>query len=351
MNTIDDIYNELKSNFESEAGMALNDGGDMALRFRALAAQLVSLQAQAEFVQRQCFPQTATGEALDAHATQRGLTRIPAVKAAGTLRFSLGSAAAADITVPEGTRCLSPDEKVFTVTADTVIDAGETYCDAPAEAELAGAQGNVGADSVIFMELPPLGVVSVTNPAAFEGGRDAESDEKLRDRIMASFSSVKNSGSAAYYVDNALAVDGVAAATVQPRYRGRGTVDVIIASEAGSPSEQLLTMVDNSLRARKEICVDVLVKAPTTRSVSIDAEISAGSGYDADEVCLAVENALRAHFDGRLLGRGVSLAELGSIIYGVEGVENYLINTPAADVAANAAELPVLNTLSVSEAE
>ena len=350
MNTIDDIYNELKSDFESEAGMTLNDGGDMALRFRALAAQLCSLQAQAEFVQRQCFPQTATGETLDAHASQRGITRIPAVKAVGTLRFSLGSPAAADITVPEGTRCISPDEKIFAVTEDTVITAGDSYCDAPAEAELAGTQGNVGANSVIFMELPPLGVVSVTNPAAFEGGRDAESDEKLRSRVMASFSSVRNSGSAAYYIDNALAVDGVAAATVQPRYRGRGTVDVIIASEEGTPSQQLMALVDRRLYARKEICVDVQVKAPITRSVSIDAEISVGSGYDADAVCLAVENAIRAHFGGKLLGRGVRLVELGSIIYGVEGVENYLINTPAADVVANAAELPVLNTLSVSEA-
>ena len=60
---------------------------------------------------------------------------------------------------------------------------------------------------------------------------------------------------------------------------------------------------------------------------------------------------LRAQFDGRLLGRDVLRAALGAVIYGVDGVANYSIAVPAADVAAAADELPVLGTLTVTEME
>ena len=43
------------------------------------------------------------------------------------------------------------------------------------------------------------------------------------------------------------------------------------------------------------------------------------------------------------------LAELGSRIYGLPGVENYHIVSPAADVAANDTVLPVLGTVNVTE--
>lgn len=349
MNTINEIYNELKSAFETESGIELNDGGDMALRFRALAAQLVSLQAQAEFVQRQCFPQTAGGDALDTHALQRGLYRTAAQRAHGTLRFSLNGAVAADITVPEGTRCIAPDETEFEVTSDTVISAGSTYCDAPAEAVEAGAKGNVPADTVIFMALPPVGVAAVTNPAAFSGGRDAESDEELRARVMDSFGNIINSGNAAYYKNQALAVDGVVAATVQPRKRGRGTVDVTVATESGVPTTQILGRVSSNMNGRREICVDVDVKAPTTQAVDVDADIYTEDGYDANAVQLQVENAVRAHFSGRLLGKGVYMAELNSLIFGVQGVKNCILNEPLTDLAASPSVLPVLGDLSISE--
>ena len=42
-------------------------------------------------------------------------------------------------------------------------------------------------------------------------------------------------------------------------------------------------------------------------------------------------------------------ARLGALLYGVDGVENYAVVTPAADVAAADDVLPVLGTLTVEE--
>ena len=87
MKTTEEIYAALKENFESASGLALNDGGDMALRFMALAAQLESLYYEADFVATQGMPQTASGGNLDYFASLKGLSRVPAKKATGKITF------------------------------------------------------------------------------------------------------------------------------------------------------------------------------------------------------------------------------------------------------------------------
>ena len=45
------------------------------------------------------------------------------------------------------------------------------------------------------------------------------------------------------------------------------------------------------------------------------------------------------------------LAELGDLLYHVEGVANYRLTAPAADLAADDAVLPVLGTVTLTEME
>ena len=92
MKTTDEIYQEMKALFCEKSGASLREGGDMALRLYTAAAQLYTLWAQADFLEKQAFPQTAAGEYLDRHAQSRGLTRTPAATAAGTLTFSRNEA-------------------------------------------------------------------------------------------------------------------------------------------------------------------------------------------------------------------------------------------------------------------
>ena len=81
----------------------------------------------------------------------------------------------------------------------------------------------------------------------------------------------------------------------------------------------------------------------------IHLDLCEGLGKDAAAVRNAVKAAIRAWFNGQRLGQDVLLAKLGQLIYGVDGVENYLIVSPGGDVALTAQELPVLGTLSVEE--
>ena len=70
-------------------------------------------------------------------------------------------------------------------------------------------------------------------------------------------------------------------------------------------------------------------------------------GYDPQEVRDRVRDALSAYFSGERLGESVLRARLGSIVYGCEGVENYRIVRPEADIPVERDELPVLGQLEV----
>lgn len=93
MQTVDEIFQEMKECFASRTGLEAEGSCDLAARLYAVAAQVYALYVQAEWVGRQCFPQTAQGEYLDRHAQLRGLSRKGAVPARGTIRFTAAETA------------------------------------------------------------------------------------------------------------------------------------------------------------------------------------------------------------------------------------------------------------------
>ncbi len=346
MKTVQQIYEEMRAAFAEKAGFIPSEGCDCAVRLYALAAQVQALSAQAEWVLDQSFPQTAQGAYLDSHARMRGLTRRAASKAVGTLRFVAKDSAALDCTIPVGTVCMTSGGVRFETTEASVLKAGEAWVDVAAQAVEAGAAGNAVALSVTLMSLPPVGIAQCSNPAAFTLGAEAEDDESLRSRILASYERLPNGANAAYYEREALRVPGIAAAKAVGRARGVGTVDVYAATAEGVPSEEQLAAITAALEEKREIAVDVCVLAPTLKTVNVSAALAA---EDFEAAKANAERALRAFFTGEKLGKSVLTAELLSLIFAAEGVENCHLSAPGVDVAVGETELPVLGTLSITE--
>lgn len=342
------IYSEMKEELERKTGVNLSDGGDMALRLYAVAAELETLWAQVQWTLNQCFPQTASGTYLELHAKARQLQRGSGSSAEGYLRFEIDELRGESITISSGTVCLNAGGLEFITTDTAVIEAGALFCLAPAVCKSSGACGNVPARSVIFMALAPVGVAKCYNPQAFSGGADLESDELLRARVIESFGSLPNGSNKAFYVTEALNTEGVGAVCVLPKNRGLGTVDIIISSVDGLPSSSLINSVRSKFEDMREICVDVEVSAPTAVTVPVSVAIETEDGTDYETVAGNVSAALTRYFSGKLLGKDVLLAKLGYVVFGVSGVSNYSILLPAADIAVSADELPVAGTITVT---
>lgn len=347
MKSVEEIYAGLTADFARRTGMEVAASGDMAARMYALAAQLSSLYAHSEWVARQCFPQTASGEYLERHAQVRGLARREAVAAVGKLRFGVEEALSTDLTIPVGTVCMTAGLVRFETVKEGILPAGETTVDVAARAVEVGTAGNTGAGTVLSMAVAPVGVSWVNNPEPFAGGTDREEDEALRERVLESFQRLPNGANAAFYEQGALAFGPVAAVNVLPRVRGRGTVDVVLATTAGLPDEALLGQVQDWFEQRREIAVDVSVRAPEVKTVDVAVSVQVREDMKVQTVLDEVERAVRDWFDGRRLGKNVLRAALGQVVYGVDGVENYSLTAPMEDLAVEWGELPMLGTLTV----
>lgn len=331
---------------EEQTGLAPEPGCDLAVRMYAVAAQVYALYIQAQWVTRQAFPQTAESDYLDLHAQLRGLTRKQATPAQGVIRFTAQSS---DMprTIPQGTVCLTADMIRFETTADGVIAPGETTVDIPAQALLPGAAGNVSARAITAMAVAPVGVSSCTNPLPFTGGSDPEGDEDLRARVLDTYWRLPNGANIAFYEQGALSFDEVTAVSVLPRNRGIGTVDIVVATLSGQPDEDLLAQLQEYFQSRREIAVDVQVLSPKALTMDVSIQVRAREGADQKTVEQNVEEAVRRWFSGKRLAQDVLRAQLGSVIYGCENVENYVILSPAADQEVELDQLPTLGTLTV----
>lgn len=348
MKTIEEIYQALTAEFCARTGLSSGGSGDLAVRFYAVAAQLYGLYAQADWVNRQCFPQTAEGEALDNHAALRGLSRREAGRAAGTVRFFAGEQRSQAAVIPAGTVCMTAEGVRYVTTREGEIPVGETVLDLPVEAVEPGEAYNAAEGRVVWLTVAPAGITGCTNPQPITGGQDAEEDEALRQRVLETYRRLSNGGNAAFYEQEALSFDEVAAVKVLPKNRGVGTVDVVVAARGGMPGQELLERLQDHFDLVREIAVDVAVTAPDEKAVNVAVELTVEAGHSFEQVAARVRSAVEGRFTGALLGRPVYQAELTALVFGVDGVANCAVTVEGGDVSAGGVTLPCLGQLTVT---
>ena len=349
--TADQIFQDMCSIFTEKTGYEINPDCDMAVRMYATAVQVESLYIYNDWVLKQCFPQTASGEYLELHAAMRGTERKEAQKATGELSFSVKNAAAADITVPAGTLCMTAAGVTFQTTQEGTISAGELSCSVPAVAVNGGADGNVIADTVSFMTNPPVGVYACTNELPFSGGSDQESDDSLRDRVLELYKSIPNGANRGWYEKLVSGIDGVRKVCVRRAQNVPGSIDIIITATDGMPSEQLIAEVQSRLEEVRELCVDITVRAPDEVERDIAIQIDTDTGFDSQAVKENVISEVKKAINNAALGSIIKLADIAESVYHVPGVINYKILSPAEDITLAYDEMLTEDSITVTLSE
>lgn len=348
--TYDEILGTMKDKFRELSGAEADDASDVGIRMKVLAGQIFSLVSQSNWLLKQLFPQTAEGKYLDMHAETHAIVRKSVSKATGTLNFSRQTVLQYNVQIPAGTVCgIQGSGKQFVTTQEAVLQAGTLGVNVPAQAAEGGAEYNAAANTITVMINPPQGIAAVTNTLPFSGGGAEESDESLRKRLLESYGETSNGANAAYYRETALKFDEVASAAVLPRVRGRGTVDVVIKTRSITPSAELISKVTAEIQKNREIGTDVLVRGPAVKKLDVSADISVKNGYILSDVISKCKDAVNEYFGSLQIGDDLLRAALGSIIFSVEGVQNYRINSPTADFNSDNDVLLILNTLAVGQ--
>jgi len=329
------ILERMQDKYRELTGFSADDASDIGIRLKVLAGEAESLYSQMSGLRSQIFAQTATDESLDLHAETRGIVRKPAIAAAGILRFTREVPSSFDIPLPRGILCSTrSDPQIhFETIEDAVLEAGETEADVPAAAVDAGVSGNVLGSKICLMITGAPGITAVSNPDAFTGGADAESDHMLRTRLLSSFENISNSTNRAFYFDAAMSHDDVVSANILPRARGRGTVDVVIACHSPEQEAGAAQDLREHLEVEKEINVDVKVYPAVRDEVDVKVEIDVEPGVHFGQAVDDCTATIRNYLSVLEVGRPLMLSRLGRELLNVEGVRNYRILRPENDIS------------------
>lgn len=344
-------------------------GTDPLLRFSNLNILATSQAGLAnlhygylDWIAKQAVPFTATDEFLEGWAALIGITRIAATSASGTVTFSGAQGAV----VPAGAKLVRGDGVTFKTTGAAAVGIGGTVTVAAiADPDLTGATGAFGNSTAATLMTLGVAIAGVQSngavATAFVGGADLETNAALRTRMLYAYQNQPQGGSSADYLRWASKVPGVTRAWCTPNGFGAGTVvvytmfDLARAAQNGFPQgsngvaagetravagtgDQLL--VANYLLSLQPVTALVYAVAPTANPVPFTIKgIPVASR-------VGVAGAIAGVFaiDGAP-GASIPVAHIWSAIAAVSGVNDFIIVSPAINVANGAGQLPTVGAI------
>ena len=297
-----------------------------------------------DYIQRQAFVTTAEAGYLDRHGAQSGIARLAANYAAGQCEVTVSPLT----DIADGTRLLRSDGVVFVVAGDHSPTASPTAVNV--RAAETGATPNTLAAAVLSLETPITGVGDFTVTGdGLVGGRDGETDESFRERILDYRRNPPQGGSPAEYRRWALEVPGITRAYVRRATPEAGEVTVLVMADDsvyanGIPSAALLAQVTAYLEDKAPGRSGLAVIAPTPVSVAVTiTALSPNSARVRENVAAEVKQMFRRRAQPGTAAEDFIFSKtwIGEAISMAQGEGSHAFSAPAADVACGENEIAV----------
>lgn len=250
----------------------------------------------------------ATGEKLTELGYSEGVERKESTKAIHSVTLKKSSPVSFDYLVPDGfLLTTTPNNEVpiqFRVITgqNKKILAGQSIVTGVlVQCTEVGEIGNVSPGSINL--IAQAGLDEVSDSLLVEPGRDEEDDESYRNRIWDKKRNPQGGGTKDDYKIWAESVDGVVNATVFPRNRGPGTVDILIYGSSGIPSQSLIDSVQTYINSK--IPADladggVLVTGGTPTYINVTlTSCTWQNGYTLQSGKIIVENVIKDYINSK----------------------------------------------------
>lgn len=330
-------------------------------------------------VVKNSFAVTATGEWLDQRVKESGITRREATGAIKRADFTDDAGQAAVVRI--GTRwstVSSTNPITYRVTAQyeqndaPVAGAYELTC------ETLGTIGQEYTGPIIPVDFVK-GVAAATMSTTLIPGRDAETDDELRERYFDQMSAKAFGGNISDYRNKTREIIGVGDLQIYPVWNGGGTVKLSIVDTAfRAASDEFVQEVQNLIDPVNASGVQgdglgiapidhkVTVVAPEEVAVNITASIVLQVPYEVGQVQPAVEQAIEAYMvelrhdwatpnEFNEYALSVYTSRITAAIVGVPGISNVTnvrLNGAAADITLQQTgqkqQIPVKGTVTLN---
>lgn len=348
------IVNDTIAYYQEASGKTLFPAQPERLMVDVVAYRELMTRIGFQEAAKQNLVQYATGAILEHLGKFFAVERLPARKARTTLRFTADNEARpAALEIPAGTRIRSKDQKTtFETLADVVIELSEESKTVEADAVIAGAAANNYPPGEISEPLTAIAfLLNVRNTVLTERGADTETDEQLRQRVIAAPESFSVAGSReAYRFWAFTAHPSVIDVAVESRIPG--TVQVYPLTTTILPSEQVLTDVREILSDRRvrPLCDTVQVLAPVLKPFQIRAQVTLLDAAMPIETKYRIDAALSeyAALLRKRLGRDLVPNQIISRIQAVSGVYNVELLEPSGIVRVAEREVADCQSIAIT---
>ncbi len=348
--TYDSILTRMRKAFYDECGENIKNYSETDMKFKAVASEIYSVAANADFVLKQAFVKTASGIYLDMHAEMRGLKRKTGTKAEGILTFSVPADLNTEVEIPANTVCSDRDNPLvqFKTTESVVCPVGQICVDVQCVALANGAEFNCDKNRITVMVNPPDYVCAVTNAEAIIGGSDEETDEALRSRVLQSYASKFNYLTEDAYKQLALKADGVldAAFAYDP---DKECMQVCIKAAGDKLTSDIKSQIGDAFWEYKYAGVQYEYKAAVPQKFSAFAAIKVSAGVDKSAVKSAAEEKIRRLCSDAKIGQSISSTVLVLGLSAIDGIEYAEVSLSPS--AAGVAVCDSLSYLSLENVE
>lgn len=345
------IYNDIKTEFKNRTGETVSDDGDFGIRMQVVAGELFYLYQQMDFVTKQMFPQTATGEYLEHHAAIRDLYKKKANAAGGKLMFKRSTPALQDIQIPLGTVCTmsSGNGIMYATTEDGILKKGSTSVLITARATVTGKDTNAAAGKIDSLVSSISGVESVSNPENFTGGMEEEDDESFRKRLLDSYVNVSNGANLKFYENFAMSYPDVWTAKAMFSTTENNKLILYVSDIFRMTPDSLCQQIQNDIQNARELNIQVEVKAPEVVEQNLRVTVFV---KDMQNASFQVGNA-EDYFIDRIYKMGIgenfnpytAAKDIASV---VEGYDDIIFNEPLGLVEVEPGQILSPGSISIS---
>jgi predicted phage baseplate assembly protein len=189
-----------------------------------------------------------------------------------------------------------------------------------------GQDGNLGPDKLTQLMTRPLGLKSVSNLVAAQGGTDPEPADQARSTMPLGTRTLGRVVSLLDYEDFAMAFTGIAKAQAQVLQLPSGpTIAITVAGQDGAavaPDNPVWKNLWLALKASGDPHVNVALLSYRPRSFYLGLKVKRDLAYELKPLLAAVEAALRKHysFASRSLAQPVQQSDVIAVAHSVPGV-------------------------------
>lgn len=342
--TYNEILEEMKCAYFNHCSQRSEDNQSVLKRLEAVASELYALSCYGDYIFKQAFIQTATGENLDRHAMVRNCERKTASKARGVLTFYVDEPSAEKIIISQNTVCSVENKPYiqFATLEKCEIDIGETSVSVNAQALDNGYAYNVEAGKINVLVNAPVGISRVENLSNFTGGYDEESDSSLRDRIMKNYSIKANGVNNQSVANSILLLDYVTDCNVSYN-NWPGYITAVVATKDNSLSEEQTEEICKTIGLDELTgsLTDVVLAEPQSFSLVVEANVRAG--FDKDEIKSKITDAVNEISSVCRIGRPLLLNTVSKKLISIEGISSF--NVYSKDAYGEVIQCNIFNYL------